>query len=211
MVLNKSFSKAFSDKVNLIYEYNKQSALFVRVAGSEMEKNNVERAIEILNEGLAIYPHYPVAHILLGKALMLQGKYKEALDSYRKGSELINSEKVYNFYLHEVETLKKQRSFFETSHKPGFIASEEKVPAENKQISLENELTSFDSMDEQKDKSFSSKSGSDSIISETLANIYITQGEFREAITIFEKLLSKNPQKKEYYSQKINEIKAELE
>jgi tetratricopeptide (TPR) repeat protein len=208
--LDKSAAQTFNDKVNLIYEYNKQSPLFVRVASGEIDKNNVEKAVEILNEGLSLYPDYPVAHILLGKALMLKGKYKDSLDSFRKGSELVNSHKVYEYYLQEVENLKKQRALFESSHKPGFIneSNEREEPDENP--SLEKELTSFDSMDEQKNTPVSSGQEGDTIVSETLANIYITQGELREALSVFERLLNKNPQKREYYEEKINELKTKL-
>jgi tetratricopeptide (TPR) repeat protein len=210
--LTKSSSQTFNEKVNLIYEYNKQSPLFVRVANNEMEKNNPERAVEILNEGLLKYPDYPIAHILYGKALMMLGKYKESLDSFRKGSELVNSHKVYEYYLHEVENLKKQRIFLDKSDKEGSSKEDENENSEEmKKINLEEELSSFDLMDEQKAKPSSLKTGNDSIISETLANIYLTQGEFREALSVYEKLSDKNPQKKDYYLQKINEIKAELE
>lgn len=209
--MDKSAAQTFNDKVNLIYEYNKQSPLFVRVASGEIDKNNVEKAIEILNEGLSSYPDYPVAHILMGKALMLKGMYKDSLDSFRKGSELINSHKVYEYYLQEVENLKKQRALFESSRKPGFIDENEEGEESGENISLEKELSSFESMDEQKNTQVSSGQGSDTIVSETLANIYITQGEFREALKVFERLLNKNPQKREYYLEKMNELKTKLE
>lgn len=209
--MSKSLSQTFQDKVNLIYEYNRQSPLFVRVASGEIEKNNTERAVEILNEGLSLYPDYPVPHILMGKALMLLGKYKESLDSFRKASELVNSHQVYEYYLHEVENLKKQRILFETSRKPGFLDEIEDDGQKDKKISLEKELSSFDSMTGQKINPPTPGSGSDSIVSETLANIYITQGEFREALSIFERLLNKNPQKREYYLQKISELKARFD
>jgi len=208
--LNKTSAETFNDKVNLIYEYNKRSPLFVRVANSEIEKNNSARAAEILHDGLSIYPHYPTAHILLGKALMLLGKYKEALDSFRKGSELVNSHRVYEYYVQEVETLKKQRVLFEPSPKPGFL--EEKDGQKSSTISLQEELSSFDSMSVIKTEPTSAKpAAGESIVSETLANIYITQGEFKEALKIYERLLIKNPQKRDYYLKKIEELKAELE
>ncbi len=208
--MSKTSSETFNDKVNLIYEYNKRSPLFVRVANSEIEKNNAERAVEILNDGLSIYPEYTTAHILLGKALMRLGKYKEALDSFRKGSELVSSHRIYEYYMHEVENLKKQRVLFESSHNPGFL-EEVEAPKKNK-ISLEQELSSFDSMTESKQDTLSAKPGTgDSIVSETLANIYITQGEFREALTIYERLITKNPQKKDYYLKKIEDLKSEFE
>lgn len=207
--MSKTSAETFNDKVNLIYEYNKRSPLFVRVANIEIENNNATRAAEILNDGLAIYPDYPTAHILLGKTLMLLGRYKEALDSFRRGSELVSSHGVYEYYVQEVETFKKQRVLFEPSHKPAFFGEEKKQ--KNDSISLEKELSSFDSMAGAKPESVPLKSGGDSIVSETLANIYITQGEFREALTIFERLLTKNPQKKDYYLKKIQELKSELE
>jgi len=210
--LSKSSSQIFNEKVNLIYEYNKQSPLFVRVAYNEIGKNNFERALEILNDGISLYPGYPVAYIVLGKAQMMLGRYKEALDCFRKGSDHIKSHKVYEYYLHEVESLKKQRIFFENPEKPGSMnGDQDETPVEGKRPSLEDELQSFNTMDQQKGKPSPMITGSDSIVSETLANIYITQGEFREALKVFEKLLNKNPQKRDYYLQKINDIKAELE
>ena len=209
--MDKSAAQTFNDKINLIYEYNKQSPLFVRVANGEIDKNNVEKAVEILSEGLSLYPDYPVAHILLGKALMLKGKYKDSLDSFRKGSDLLNSHKVYEYYLQEVENLKKQRALFESSRKPGFIDENKKGEVSGKDIRLEEELSSFESMEEEKSTPVSSGQGGDTIVSETLANIYITQGELREALNVFERLLNKNPQKRDYYLEKINELKTKLE
>jgi len=54
-------------------------------------------------------------------------------------------------------------------------------------------------------------SGSHLIVSETLAKIYTTQGEFAEAIEVYKKLIKKNPQKEEYYKQKIDNLKSQLE
>lgn len=209
-LLNVSASQTFQDKVNLIYEYNRQSPIFVRVANGELEKNNTERAVEILKDGLSVFPDYPVAHVLMGKALMLLGKYKESLDSYRMASDIVNSHHLYEHYLLEVENLKKQRILFESSRKPGFL-DETGEGDQKEKISLEKELSSFDSMSDHKSQQTLAGQGSDSIVSETLANIYITQGEIREALSIFERLLIKNPQKREYYQQKINELKTRLD
>jgi tetratricopeptide (TPR) repeat protein len=48
-------------------------------------------------------------------------------------------------------------------------------------------------------------------VSETLAKIYITQGELKEAIDVYQKLIKKTPSKKEYYLQKISELQSQLE
>ena len=53
-------------------------------------------------------------------------------------------------------------------------------------------------------------SNNDFIVSETLAKIYTTQGEFKEAISVYKKLKIKNPDKENYFDSKIAELKAKL-
>ena len=48
------------------------------------------------------------------------------------------------------------------------------------------------------------------IISETLAKIYAAQGEFEEAIKVYEKLINKSPSQKDYFTSKILELRSEL-
>ena len=45
------------------------------------------------------------------------------------------------------------------------------------------------------------------LASETLANIYLSQGQKNEAIKIYELLANRNPGKKVYYFEKIRNIK----
>ena len=40
---------------------------------------------------------------------------------------------------------------------------------------------------------------------ELMASIYINQGKYKEAISIYEKLILKNPEKKDYFAAKIKE------
>lgn len=49
------------------------------------------------------------------------------------------------------------------------------------------------------------------IVSETLAKIYAAQGEIKEAIQVYRKLIKKNPAKQDYYNEKINELRLQLE
>jgi len=48
------------------------------------------------------------------------------------------------------------------------------------------------------------------IVSETLAKIYLAQGEIQEAIMVYEKLRKKEPARENYFSQKISELKSKL-
>jgi tetratricopeptide (TPR) repeat protein len=229
----KSRTELYNEKVSLIYEYDKKSPLFVRMAHIELEKNNIERAVDILNNGLKIYPYFPSAHLLLGKAFTQLGSYGHAIRSFKAGSELIKSKKTFDYYFNEIESRKKERSYFEVTRRTSFLApgldydeleqSEPEAPAPPPQqqgiddrleqiaedIKKVKIIPSSHSKDEIKD--FEEIDHRSLIISETLAKIYLTQGEFKEAIETYKRLIKKTPEKEEYYLSKIEEIKKQFE
>lgn len=104
----------FEEKLALVYEYNRKSPLFVRAAGIEIEKNNLHKAVSILNGGLAEYPNFPTALILLGRAQMMLGNYDEAEESFKKGAALIHSKGTLNFYISELEKRRRKNSNLES-------------------------------------------------------------------------------------------------
>ncbi len=222
---------AFNQKVSLIYEYNNKSPLFARVAENEIEKNNIDEAIKILTEGLTNHPDFSVAYFLLSKAHTIKGNYGQALKYVKKGSELIHSPKTFDYYLREIDAVKKQRQLFNVSRwadsaNEKFLMvnpeqtnkSEKENPTESIEETL-NKLTAEiegttqivkeakKKIEETKPKTFSHN---DFIVSETLAKIYITQGEFKEAIYVYKKLKQKNPEKENYFDSKIAELKAKI-
>ncbi len=231
----KTSTEIFDEKVNLIYEYNNKSPLFAKMANTEIENNNLDKAIEILNKGIEIYPNYPSAYLLLGKANILVGNYSSALKNIKKGSDLIHSKKTYDYYLRELENVKKQRTFFQKSTRTSFLSQLDKSDndLEPKLFEEENKKEASQPIDEninrKSDEINNSKLShlnkdvnlsellidnfpSDNlIVSETLAKIYAAQGEQNEAIKVYEKLIIKEPQKAKYYNQKISELKSELE
>jgi tetratricopeptide (TPR) repeat protein len=223
--------EAFNQKVSLIYEYNNKSPLFARVAENEIEKNNVDEAIKILTEGLDNHPDFSVAYFLLSKAHTIKGNYGQALKFVKRGSELIHSPKTFDYYLREIDAIKKQRQLFNVSRwadsaNDNFSnftptqtnKTESNEPAESIEETLNRLTTEIDgatkSIKEAKTKINDTRikeySNNDFIVSETLAKIYITQGEFKEAISVYKKLKLKNPEKENYFNTKIDELKAML-
>ncbi|HZW39530.1 MAG TPA: tetratricopeptide repeat protein [Ignavibacteriaceae bacterium] len=185
---------SFEDRVNLIFEYNRNTPLFVRKANIELEKNNIEEAIEILTNGLNRYPNYAAAHILLGKAYTKSGNYSAALKSYKKGSELLNLPKTYEYYLAELNLLQSKSTLLpksDTIEKDIFEIDKSAFKAEAPTM---EESTVSENM----------------IVSDTLAQIYSAQGEYKEAIKIYQKLIEKNPDKKDLYTSKIEILKKKL-
>jgi len=222
---------AFNQKVSLIYEYNNKSPLFARVADNEIEKNNIDNAIKILTEGLINHPDFSVAYFLLGKAHTIKGNYGQALKCIKKGSELIHAPKTFDYYLREIDAIKKQRQLFnvsrwaeasnenqnqqtQTQQTPAKqVKTSESIEDTLNKLTAEIEGTSKvikeakQKIEENRIKEYSNN---DFIVSETLAKIYITQGEFKEAISVYKKLKQKNPEKEIYFDSKIAELKAKL-
>lgn len=265
--MNKSSTDILNEKVDLIYEYDDRSPLFVRVANFEIEKNNLDSAVEILNKGLELYPNYATAYMVLGKAFLLKGDYENSNECFKTGSDLLHSARSYNYYLNDLETIKKQRSPFQNLKIQDFVKtkidSEPKSdfsisnfqdrlkerkdtripdqfedllpdedlsdsPSDNKVLpSTENSI--FESRLEEIAHNLSSvkiqpepqkdnepeKSQPPQVKkivpSETLAKIYISQGEFREAIDVYKKLLLAEPSKRLYYTSRIKEIEDQLD
>jgi len=237
--LEKTNDKIFSKKVSLIYEYNRNSPLFVKMADSQIEENNVDEAVEILIAGLKTYPEHPVAHLLLGKAFAKMGSYGEALESFKKGSDIIQSDETYSYYVNELEKVKKQRSLFEASRGNSFFNSSENIQkatnapdlfnakSETKQ-EKELAITIDERLEELADQiskvkitvstgsttthtDFKDILSQDSmIVSETLAKIYVAQNEYDEAIKVYEKLIIKEPSRYEHFTEKIKEIRSRL-
>ena len=214
----------YKNKIRLVFEYNRKSPLFARIADWELENNNHDLAIEILEEGLRESPDFPTPYFILGKIYSSKEEYSKALKCFKKGSELIGSIKTYEFYLRELENLRRVKTPLEMrgfdnlhseSKRDELPDSEDKSDFEDNLNELAEKISHAKMpaiADENKQSDFEAKDFSDSslIVSETLAKIYVAQGEFREAIAVYEKLSQKNPGKEEYFSQKIAELKSKL-
>ena len=229
--MGKTAKNIFDEKVSLIYEYNKKSPLFVRKANAEIFANNLDKAVEILQEGLPLYPDYPTAHIVLAKALTMLGKYDDALYSYKIGCGLINSETSYEFFSKEVALSKKQRlafgkiprqplTFENDFHDEAKSLSDINTSGNQQEDTFEDRLgeiaEKISSIKRQpppesikKEKEVGNDSSSEiKLASETLAKIYVAQGEFKEAINMYHNLIMKDPSKQEYFLGKISELQA---
>ena len=217
----------YKNKIRLVFEYNRKSPLFARIADWELENNNHDLAIEILEEGLRESPDFSTPYFILGKVYSRKEEYGKALKCFKKGSELIGSNKTYEFYLRELETLRRVKTPFEMRGINILQNTEEKREqfsglGDERSSGFEDNLDELAEKishakipvtpEENKTTDFEINDFSDSslIVSETLAKIYIAQGELQEAIAVYEKLSQKNPGKEEYFSQKITELKSKL-
>lgn len=211
-------------RAKLIFERNNSSPLFLRTSDYYLRNNESQTAISILEKGLKTFPDHPLAFILMGKAHFALGNIKLAEHYIKRASDLLNSNETLNYYRKEFKLLDEHTSPFDSSRGNIFFNSlnnytaEEEVQ-ENKPKSVEDMLPQI------ADKLINAKIDQNSnftppeinqqnytpdksrLATETFANIYLSQGQKDEAIKIYQLLLQRNPEKKDYYLNKINEIR----
>ena len=231
--MEKSSSQIFSDKVKLIYGHNKKSPLFVRAAYFEIENKNFDEAVFILRQGLKSYPGNPVAILLLARTNALMGKKELAVKLIRKGSNLVHSKETYNFYMEELDSLEKhaavpglpgEKIFFnenaDSKENENFVLPdikekdkpEETEAIENRLEQLAKTIASAKLPPPGDEKNIETPSldrlsENNLVVSETLAQIYVSQGQYNEALKVFNNLIKLKPAMTDYYSEKIEEIK----
>jgi tetratricopeptide (TPR) repeat protein len=145
--------------------------------------------------------------------------YLKEIDSARKQRSLFDSSSRTSFFsseldlvqpviLHEVKKDKEIEIFEKPDTKLDDIDSRLEEIARDITSARLNETSSglnyeFNNIDNFVEQNM--------FVSETLAKIYVTQGEFREAIEVYQKLIKKTPSKQDYYLQKISELQSKLE
>lgn len=222
--MTKSVQDIFNEKISLIYEYNKNTPLFVRAANIELSNNNLEKCIEIITEGLQNFPQYAAAYFVLGKAQMFSGDYNAAEESFEIGSGLIGSKKTFEYYQREIAAVKKQRSIFDGQKRMNFLNQGElnfpdeeknetkKVSVDDKLNIIAEEISSKKIIKDEKqiEEEISLNENSKIIPSETLAKIYTNQNRIKEAIGVYEELLNQQPEREAYFLSKIALLKNKL-
>ena len=218
----------FENKLNFISAFKKESPLFLRTAQNFILDNDYQRAIVVLKKGLKKFPGHPVAYILLGKAFLLNRNFELADSNFKVASDLLNSKKTYEHYSNEINKVNRftvNRESFSKYTSSYSDPGGNSVP-ENRQQQYEEKKTVEDQLEQLAEALSSAKIerikesvpfNSDifyripersKIISETLAEIYLSQGERGEAVKVYERLIKRNPLKEGYYLQKIKQIRS---
>ncbi len=212
-------------RAKLIYERDNNSPLFFRVADFYLRNNDPQTAASILENGLKIYPNHPLAFILMAKVQYSLGNFEMTEWYLRKGSEIISSSKTFEHYKREFKLPDKRISPFDSSRGNIFFNSSDdyaldEEDTDEQPMSVEDNLPQIAEklinakLDQSSNLSSSETNQQEyspdksKLASETLANIYLSQGQKNEAIKIYELLIERNPEKREYYFEKIRELKS---
>jgi tetratricopeptide (TPR) repeat protein len=215
-------------KIKVLYDRDNNSPLFLKIADFYLTENNFQKALLILEEGLKYFPEHPLAFILIGKANSMLGNFDAADSYFKQASDLLDSDRTYSYYKNQFKLNDKPVSPFDSSRGSIFISTsvEKEDYTKTNEKSVDNSQSVDDRLDqlarevmnariEKKDDDLIPELNQNShspdkskLASETLANIYLSQGEKSEAIKIFELLIDRKPEKREYYLAKIAEIKS---
>jgi len=212
-----------SEKYKLIYGFNKNSPLFARVANDYLLNNDFENAIRILEEGLKSFPDYPSAYLIYSVCLAQLGKITKAKEMAEKGCEFIDLNETLNFYLDKIDGIAKAKNInadenlsdvgdeqLQKSNEEDDDLEALAKKLENAKINIETDSAAEYDAEIETDDSDISQIGKP-LVSETLASIYFNQGNFKEALALYQNLITIQPEREQFYLTKINQIKKVLE
>ncbi len=195
------------DKFALVYEFNHDSPLIVYKASKELEDNNIAKAIEMLNKAIEEYPYYPTPYFILATALAHNQEFDEAQIMLSKAHSILDNEQTYSYYNNLIEKIKRESDGITSN----FDETVNKVLDETLLDSDELETIDLLSIDKPLDDNailtkINTHLPDGTIVTETLAEIYSSQGNFNEAKEIYEKLKYIYPDKAEKFERKILEL-----
>lgn len=225
-----------ANKFALIYEFNKSSPLFARVASDLIGNNKLDKAIDILESGIKIYPNYATAYFIFAKALALTGNLENAKQMVEAGNEILNDDETRNYYLNLISEIGEKSQDFVDSKRVSFFDENAENQTETNSENFEDNLSELadklegvkielppednielkeDEIEQnedtsQKSEEFDITSLGDGLVSQTLADIFLAQGNLKAAKAIFEKLLETEPENEALYRTKISDIELKL-
>ena len=206
-------SESNADKFKLIYEFNNRSPLFAYVAADEIERGNVNDAIRILESGLLIHPRYPTPYFIMALAQAYSGDEEAAIKYAVEGSHLISSEESLKSYEKKIKRIIDERNGIPRPKRRTFIEEDDEPVIHKKSDDLQllaEKLTKAKINVKAlpaTDGELSPPQFNGKIVSETMAEIFVSQKNFNEAISVYNELMITKPEKIDSYENRIEEIK----
>lgn len=199
------------DKFALVYEFNNDSPLITYKATKEIEAQNYSKALELLPTAIEKYPKHATAYLMYALALAHNDQIDLAKEYLEKGHEILKDENTKDHYLKLIEKISREAAgisinFDDTVNEildESFLEPEEFDPLQDLEL-LDDSLVDEEPVVEQHFEQ-------NSIVTETLAEIYASQGNFEEALDIYEKLKEIKPELTEKFENRITELNQVIE
>jgi tetratricopeptide (TPR) repeat protein len=203
---------------------NTKTASFARLASYCLKEGQYQKSVDICLEGLKHFPDYATAHLILGKSYEALGRNIEAMLEYRRTLKAMPDNPTLQGLLKRVEQREQEafRAFSEDrsrklKERQETITFDKYVDdgVEQKESTAEFLLKRLQdvkksvpaaTLDRPSDDVSSPAASPSKIVTATLAEIYATQGEYKEAIEAYKKLVSQRPIEAERYVKRIAQL-----
>ena len=195
-----------------------------RLASYYHEAGNTQKAIELCLDGLVKFPNYATMRLVLAKCYDAQGRSVEAMLEYRRVLKAVPDNTTVLGLLKKIEQ-KEQEAF-------RAFAEERSRKLKDRKDSLTFEKYVADKSGEKEstvdfllqrlqeakanpkpspvraatEEVAQAPAGTNKIVTATLAEIYANQGEYKEAIEAYKKLVQHRPQEAERYERRITQL-----
>jgi tetratricopeptide (TPR) repeat protein len=206
---------------------NPKSPSFARLASYYLKEGKTQEAIDICLEGLKTFPQYATAHLVLGRCYETLGRNIEAMLEYRRALKAVPDNATVKGLLETVERREQEafQAFAEEraktlEDKKDSLTFEEYIASDSseKESTADFLLKRLQDVKQQlasptpRDSNFAQEprpagsSSTTTIVTATLAEIYANQGEYKEAIEAYRKLLDQRPVEAERYEKRIAQL-----
>jgi tetratricopeptide (TPR) repeat protein len=202
-----------------------KSPSFARLASYYLREGHPQKAVDICLEGLKHHKDYATAHLVLGKCYEAMGRNIEAMLEYRKALKAMPDSLAVQSLLKNVERREQElfRAFSEErarklKERKDVVTFENYVEEDSTHKESTAEFLLRQIQDVKKSaprtvpesrplqESHAQGVTPSKIVTATLAEIYATQGEYKEAIDAYRKLVSQRPVEAERYAKRIAQL-----
>lgn len=228
-----SLPRAFAQEVQYLEQKlkeNSNSPLAVRLASHYLKAGRASEAVELCERAVSLYPDYPTAFLILGKCFLALNRYAEAKTAFRRMLSVLPDCLPAQQFLKELASLAPEESHGQkrTDDSVGLAGEEEKharaaIGGAARDIERPGaETTDLEMLAERLrhlkrtapdpnapahlQPNFDGLSQPVEIVSETMAEIYVSQGAFDDAIRVYRLLIKEKPDSEERYKARIQEL-----
>lgn len=197
------------------------SAWFARTGAELLERGDPAGSMRVCVAGIEAFPWYPTGHVILGRSLEALGRTAEAVLAFRRALAEAPESTMIRHALHEAEKREQQEFAVYTAAQRqeragGSLTFEEYIgetPAQEKGSAefLQKQALSARQGNEDRTATAAEEPPAlteepEKIVTVTLAEIYASQGEYREAIEAYLVLKARRPAEAGRFEERIREL-----
>ena len=217
-------SAVYMPSLEARFASNTRTTSFARLASYYLKEGQYQKAADVCLEGLKHFPDYATAHLVLGRSYEAMGRNIEAMLEYRRALKAMPDNPTLQGLFKRVEQ-REQEAFRAFSDERSRKLKERKETitfdkyieegTEQKESTAEFLLRRLQDVKKSVPQTMSDRSSEETpsytlspskIVTATLAEIYATQGEYKEAIEAYKKLVSQRPIEAERYEKRIAQL-----